>query len=155
MIYSRLIFVVISFSLTFLPQAILHAASIKPIFCPDASSLSVVFEKNWSAKNQKYSSYVNIKLIENIDTRGILYSKIATYPKDKNPHLRFDKIKVEEIKHYALWNIQCLYTILNDEINGPSSKIISMTAEISDYDYDCSVNDNSSVICLPKQSRVI
>lgn len=115
---------------------------------PDSNYLSFLFAQNWKLKSTYYFSYV----IDNVDDTtfsGALHTSSITIPNDPNPHLNFNRVKLNHIKHYSEWLITCHYLINNPEMDDMNGELI-MSTSINDIDYTCKLQSNSEVICKQK-----
>jgi hypothetical protein len=132
---------------------ILTAASTSfalEIHCPSQSDtdLSALFANHWewNAAQSNYFSYVEASVVEQ-RFAGALHTLNSNKPQDLNPHLHFSHIDVRLIKHYDVWNINCLYTIANPEMVDADNNYLAMTTTVPYPEYKKCKVENDRVIC--------
>lgn len=123
-------------------------ANTHEIVCwPHTTILEKNFEQNWEQlpNNNYYSSIVKIN-----DFLGALHTTIDQLPVDKNPHLRFNSISVQHVKHYGAWYIACRYDIGNPLMQDMPDGYLHMTMRVLDGDYRCKKLNNFMARCKKK-----
>jgi hypothetical protein len=79
---------------------------------------------------------------------GALHTLTNYLPNNKNPHLHFFDLQVENIPHYGIWQIDCRYYIGNPFLQDLSDGYLHMTTTVNNYDYFCKKHNRFSARCI-------
>jgi len=111
--------------------------------------------QQWAAGKSGYFLDVRTKLMSADQyIRGSMHTNSFDYPQDKNPHLSFLQIKVEDVTERTLWGIDCLYTIANPTLHDLEDNNLHMVTTVSDIIYTYKPNESSGNTAVFEQKTI-